>query len=114
MPVMADSVETGRPLEANFGETIADGLAVRVAIPLAVERLRETVDRWVRVSEREIAAALVACHDAGVEVEPSAAAAVAAERTLDATGPVVLVMTGRNLDRAVLARGRADLASFPD
>jgi threonine dehydratase len=114
MPVMADSVEAGRPIEAGPGATIADGMAVRVAIPLAVERLRETVDRFVRVSEREIASALVACHDAGVEVEPSAAAAVAAARTLEVVDPVVLVMTGRNLDPAVLERARSDLASFPD
>jgi threonine dehydratase len=113
MPVMAESVAAGYPVEAGPGSTIADGLAVRVAIPLAVERLRETVDHWVRVSEREIAGALVACHDAGVEVEPSAAAAVAAVRALGAPGPTILVMTGRNLDRAVLERARTDLASFP-
>jgi threonine dehydratase len=113
MPVMADSVEAGCPVEAGSGTTIADGLAVRVAIPLAVERLRETVDDFVRASEREIASALVACHDAGVEVEPSAAAAVAAVRTFDVDGPVVLVMTGRNLDPAVLERARTDLATFP-
>jgi threonine dehydratase len=114
MPVMAESVEAGGAVEAGPGETIADGLAVRIAIPLAVERLRETVDRFVRVSEREIAEALVACHDAGVEVEPSAAAAVAGARELDAGGAVVLILTGRNLDPAVLARASADLASFPD
>jgi threonine dehydratase len=112
MPVMADSVEAGHPVDIGPGETIADGLAVRVAIPLAVERLRDTVDRWVRVSEREIAEALVACYDAGVEIEPSAAAAVAAARTLDAEGQVVLVMTGRNLDSSVLARARSDSSSF--
>jgi threonine dehydratase len=113
MPVMAESVEAGSSVEAGPGMTIADGLAVRVAIPLAVERLKEAVDRFVRVSEREIAEALVACHDAGVAVEPSAAAAVAGARALDTSGPVVLVMTGRNLDPAVLARARADIESFP-
>ena len=113
MPVMAESVEAGHPVEVGPGSTIADGLAVRVAIPLAVERLRETVDRWVRVSEREIAEALVACHDAGVEVEPSSAAAVAAARTLETSGPEALIITGRNLDPAVLARARTDPGSFP-
>jgi threonine dehydratase len=114
MPVMAESFEAGRAVEPITGATIADGLAVRVAIPLAVERLRDAVDVMLRVSEREIAAALVACHDAGVEVEPSAAAALAAARALETSGSVVLVMTGRNLDPAVLARARADLESFPD
>jgi len=114
MPVMAESFEADGPVDVGPGSTIADGMAVRVAIPLAVSRLRDAVDLMLRVSEREIAAALVACHDAGVEVEPSAAAALAATRTLDTAGPVVLVMTGRNFDPAVLARARTDIDSFPD
>jgi threonine dehydratase len=117
MPVMAESYEAGKPVHADFGETIADGLAIRVAIPLAVERLHEALDGLVRVSERALAGALVACHDAGVEVEPSAAAAVAAVRELPdlrRDGALVLVMTGRNLDPAVLERARRDPESFPD
>ena len=117
MPVMADSWDVGTPVEAPFGETIADGLAIRVAIPLAVERLHAALDGLVRVSERALAEALVACHDAGVEVEPSAAAAVAAVRELPdlrPDGALVLVMTGRNLDPAVLERARRDPESFPD
>jgi threonine dehydratase len=117
LPVMAASWEAGRPVEGAPGETIADGLAVRVAIPLAVERLANAVDAFVRLSERELAAALVACHDAGVEVEPSGASAVAAVRARPdvlPAGPVVLVVTGRNADPAVLARARADLDSFPE
>jgi threonine dehydratase len=110
MPVMAASYDAGRAVDVQSGRTIADGLAVRVAIPLAVERLRTTVDVMLRVSEPAIAAALVACHDAGIAVEPSAAAALAALRDrpdLTRDGPIVLVMTGRNVDPAVLdcARG---------
>jgi threonine synthase len=70
----------------------------------------------VRVSERAIAEALSACHDSGVEVEPSAAAAVAAAREhpeLAVDRPLVLVMTGRNFDPAVLERARSDPGSFP-
>jgi threonine dehydratase len=117
MPVMAESYEAGKPVDAPFGETIADGLAVRVAIPLAVERLHEALDGLIRVSERALAEALVACHDAGVAVEPSAAAAVAALRVqpdLMGDGPLVLVMTGRNFDPAVLERARKDPSSFND
>jgi threonine dehydratase len=115
MPVMAASYEAGGVVEAPTGVTIADGLAVRVAIPLAVERLRAAVDLMLRVSERSIAEALVACHDAGVAVEPSAAAALAAVRAkpdLAQEGPVVLVMTGRNIDPDLVDRARLDLGSF--
>src|SRR3954469_4127034 len=38
-PVMALSVEAGRPVECGPAATFADGLAVRVAVPLAVEEL---------------------------------------------------------------------------
>jgi threonine dehydratase len=117
MPVMAESHESGRPLELESGSTIADGLAVRVAIPLAVERLRDAVDRMVRVPERELAEALVACHAAGISVEPSASAALAGARhltELGGEGAYVLVLTGRNVDEALVERARDDLASFPD
>ena len=115
MPVMAASYDAGEVVEATTGTTIADGLAVRVAIPLAVERLTTAVDLMLRVSERSIAEALVACHDAGVAVEPSAASALAAVREnpdLAGEGPIVLVMTGRNVNPAVLAQARRDLDSF--
>lgn len=114
---MAESHEATRAVDIPAGTTIADGLAVRVAIPLAVDRLQSAVDRIVRVSERAIAAALVACHDSGVQVEPSAAAAVAALRAAydtAARGSVVLVMTGRNVDDTLVERARHDLDSFPD
>ncbi len=114
MPVMAASYDAGEVVEVPAGATIADGLAVRVAIPLAVERLSTAVDLMVRVSERSIAEALVACHDADVFVEPSAAAALAAIREspgIPVDGAFVIVMTGRNVDPAVVARAHDDLAS---
>jgi threonine dehydratase len=117
MPVMAESYEAGRPVEVPAGSTIADGLGVRIAIPLAVSRLSTAVDLIVRVSERAIASALAACHDSGLPIEPSAAAAVAAirDRTdMARDGPIVLVVTGRNVDQPLVARARRDPDSFPD
>jgi threonine dehydratase len=112
MPVMADSFEAGAPVPPRGGETIADGLAVRVAIPLAVERLRGGVDRVVRVSERALAEAVAACADSGLRVEASAAAAIAALAEVDAQGLVVAVITGRNIDERLLERARGDPRSF--
>jgi threonine dehydratase len=112
MPVMAASHEAGQPVDVEAGTTIADGLAVRVAIPFAVARLHTAVDEIVRVSERELADALVACHDAGVRVEASAAAAVAAARAGSSDGVLVLIMTGRNVDPDLVGRAREQPESF--
>ena len=112
MPVMAASYDAGAVVDVGGGTTVADGLAVRVAIPLAVSRLSTTVDEMVRVSERAIAEALVACHDASVPVEASAAAAVAAARASSFEGPAVLVMTGRNVDPDLVRRARERPESF--
>src|SRR5512133_821359 len=117
MPVMADSYEKRRPVRGRRGVTIADGLAVRVAIPLAVDRIVGALDAVCRVSERQIAEALVACHDAGVRVEPSAATTIAALRDglgpdRESSGTTVVVLTGRNFDPAIVDRARRDLSSF--
>ncbi|MGH7338056.1 MAG: threonine ammonia-lyase, partial [Myxococcota bacterium] len=59
-PVMAESWEAGHVVESTRCSTFADGLAVRVAIPLAVDVLGEVASRLLVVSEREIAGALAA------------------------------------------------------
>ena len=105
-PVMALSWRAGRAVETDRCETIADGLAVRVAIPMAVEWLNTAADAMLEVSEREIAAAVVAFDDAGIRAEPAAAAALAALPHIEADGAIVLVVTGRNIDDELLARCR--------
>jgi threonine dehydratase len=114
-PVMKRSWEEGRPVETTRCATIADGVAVRVAIPMAVEELRHTVDRMVEVSEREIARAIVAFDDAGIRVEGAAAATLAALPQLDdLDGAIVLVISGRNIDNELLNRCRDNVLSFAD
>jgi len=113
-PVMALSYEAGRPVECDRSATFADGLAVRVAIPWAVELVNDAVDRFLLVSERELADATAAYFRAGIRAEGAAAAALAALAHLDAEGPVVLVVTGRNIDDALLARTLDEPASFPN
>ncbi len=106
-PVMARSWHARRPVDSDLCDTIADGLAVRVAIPLAVDWLLDTADEMLEVSEAEIKAAVVAFDDAGVRAEAAAAASLAALPYVDADGPIVLLVTGRNIDDDLLAQCRA-------
>ena len=114
-PVMKLSWEAGRPVECDRCVTIADGLAVRVAIPLAVEALAGAVDRMLEVSEREIARAIAAFANARIRAEGAAAAGLAALFQLEGVdGPIILVVTGRNIDDELLERARLRPDSFPD
>jgi threonine dehydratase len=113
-PVMAESWQAGRPLIGDRCATFADGLAVRVAIPVAVEALAEAAQRMLLVSERELARAVGAFAAAGIRVEGAAAAPLAAMPQLeDAPEPIVLVVTGRNIDEELHARAVEQPDSFP-
>jgi threonine dehydratase len=103
-PVMADSFHAGRVVESDSSDTIADGLAVRVAIPLAVDELVETIHDMVRVSELDLMRSVAAFHRAGIRAEAAAAAALAALPQIEGDGPIVLIVTGRNIDDELLAR----------
>jgi len=106
-PVMADSFDAGRPVLGERSATFADGLAVRVAIPYAVEMLQEVATHMLRVSERELAHAVAAFAAAGIRAEGAAAAALAALPQLPRLErPIVLVVTGRNIDDDLLERAR--------
>jgi threonine dehydratase len=97
-PVMARSWRAGEALTDPRSATIADGMAVRVAIPRAVELLRELATAMVEVSEAELAAAVAAYASVGLRVEAAGAASLAALPHVEADGPVVLLVTGRNID----------------
>jgi threonine dehydratase len=113
-PVMALSVAAGRPVECDRCDTFADGMAVRVAVPLAVAELAALGVRMVEVSERSLARAVSAFDAAGIRVEGSAAAPLAALELLDGlpSGPVVLIVTGRNIDDALHRRAVEEHESF--
>jgi threonine dehydratase len=113
-PVMAESWRAGQPVTSDRCATFADGLAVRVAIPFAVEALAEAADRMLAVSERELALAVGAFDAAGVRVEGGAAAGLAALPQLeDVDGAAVLIVTGRNIDDELHLRAVRDPGSFP-
>ena len=113
-PVMAECWEAGGVVAGDADPTIADGLAVRVAIPYAVGVLERAAQRMVRVDERELATAVGALAGAGIRVEASGAAALAAlPQVEDVDGPVILIVTGRNIDEALYRRAVEDPGSFP-
>jgi threonine dehydratase len=114
-PVMVDSWNAGEPVRSERSATFADGLAVRVAIPLAVEVLGEVATRMVTVSERRIAEAVREYASAGVRAEGAAAAALAAVPDLDDLGdPLILVVTGRNIEDELFRQACEHPDSFPD
>jgi threonine dehydratase len=114
-PVMALSVAAGRPVECDRMATFADGMAVRVAVPFAVEELVRLGTPLVEVSERAIARAVGTFAAAGIRVEGSAAAPLAALDRLELPdGPIVLIVTGRNIDDDLHRRAVEDPGSFPD
>jgi threonine dehydratase len=114
-PVMALAWEAGEPAESDRCATFADGLAVRMAIPLAVDVLGEFASRMLQVSERDMARAVRAYAEAGIRAEGAAAAALAAVPQLDdLADPLVLVVTGRNIDDDLFRRALEEPDSFPD
>ncbi len=113
-PVMALSFRERRPVSCDRMGTFADGLAVRVAISDAVAALDRVVAQFLLVSEREMARAVGAYAAAGIRCEGAAAAPLAALRQIDGDGPIVLLVTGGNIDDALWRRAVEDPGSFPD
>ena len=114
-PVMVESWEAGHVVESDRSSSFADGLAVRVAIPFAVDVLGEVASRMLLVSEREMAQAIGRLARAGIRVEAAAAAGLAVLPQLgDVEGPIVLVVTGRNIDDETFTRAVERPETFPD
>jgi threonine dehydratase len=101
---MWESWRAGRPPDSDRCGTFADGLAVRIAIPLAVAELNPLVQRFELVSEAELEAAMRDYAAAGVRVEGAAAAPLALARRMELPRPLVLIVTGRNIDDALYDR----------
>ena len=99
-PSMALSWRAHDPVTAPSA-SIADGIAVRVPVPEAVDIMAGTVDDVMLVSDQDMLAAMrLLLHHAGLVVEPSGAAGVAAiaDVARDWNGKrVATVLTGGNL-----------------
>jgi threonine dehydratase/peptide deformylase len=100
-PSMADSLREGRVVETARADTIADGFAVRVPVPEALEDLRGLVDEVLRVDDADIVTGMrLALAHAGLLLEPSGAvglAALVAHRARFEGTRVATVLCGGNL-----------------
>jgi threonine dehydratase len=99
-PSMALSWRQRKPVEAE-STTIADGIAVRVPIPEAVEIMATTVDEVMLVPDDEMRSWMRHVFaDTGLVIEPAGAAGVAAIARVAAEwkgSRVATVLTGGNL-----------------
>jgi threonine dehydratase len=78
-PAMRDSLRLGRVVETKEARTIADGIAVRVPIPEALDYLAPVVDDVVLVSEEAMRRAMeLVLSETGLVSEPAGVAGIAA------------------------------------
>jgi threonine dehydratase len=100
-PAMEESWRTGKIVEHERIDTIADGIGVRVPVPEAVADMRGTVDDVLLVGDDTTIAAMKLLHQhAGIVVEPSGAVGVAAlleHRERFAGKLVATIICGGNL-----------------
>jgi threonine dehydratase len=97
-----------RPVASDVGETIADGMAVRVPDPAAIEIILSGASRMVTVEEDEIQAAMrhlfSDTHNVAEGAGAAPLAALLQEKDRMRGHRVALILTGGNVDREVFAR----------
>jgi threonine dehydratase len=103
-PAMWESWRAGAPVDSDICSTFADGLAVRVAIPLAVAELNALTQQFGLVSEAELEQAVRVYAESGIRAEGAAAAPLALALREQLPRPLVLIVTGRNVDDALYER----------
>lgn len=103
----AQSFEQGRVVTTETAKTLADGLAVRVPNPEALEVIRAGAARVIRVSDAELRHAMRVIHEDTHNIAEGAAAAPLAalfqESERQRGRRVGLILTGANIDRAIYA-----------
>ena len=78
-PAMRDSLRAGRAIQTEEARTIADGIAVRVPVPEALDYLKPVVDDVVLVSEGALRQAMdLVLAETGLLSEPAGIAGIAA------------------------------------
>ena len=100
---MAASIIAGHVIEVESLPTLSDGTAGGVEPDsITFESCQRLIDRWITLTEQDIAEAMVAYLDSHDDrIEGSAAAALAAVHKLpEARDPLVVVLCGRNAGAA--------------
>jgi threonine dehydratase len=96
------SLEQGKPVETKSADTFADGMAVRVPVPAALDIIRAGAERVVRVSDDEVKAAMRHYFsDTHNLVEGAGAAPLAAllKEKRDSKARYAVIASGGNIDR---------------
>ena len=100
------SLEAGRVVPTNSAATFADGMAVRVPDPAALEIIRRGAERIVEVSDDEVAEAIrvlfSATHASAEGAGAAALAALMKERDALRGRRAGVILTGQNIDRAMM------------
>jgi threonine dehydratase len=101
------SLAAGHPVSVQARPTMADGIAVSRPGDLPFAILSELAERVVTVSEESLSRGLLLCLERAKQVvEPAGAAGVAAvlEHSRDFVPPVVVVLSGGNIDPLLLSK----------
>jgi len=104
---MRAALDAGRCVPVPTLSTMADGIAVKTASDLTLRHVQALVDDVVTVTEEEISAALLLLLErAKAVVEPAGAVALAAvlNARVGGDGPVVVVLSGGNVDPQLLIK----------
>jgi threonine dehydratase len=103
----AQSFRTGRRVETETANTIADGMAVRVPVDAALEVIRKGAEDVVEVTDDEVESAMRIYYDDTHQVAEGAGAAPLAallKSPRRAGGRHAVILCGGNVDRAVYHR----------
>jgi threonine dehydratase len=101
------SVAAGRIVPTNSAKTFADGVAVRVPDPTALDIIRRGAERLVEVSDDEIAEAICilysTTHNCAEGAGAAALAALIKERAQLQGRRAAVILSGGNIDRPWMA-----------
>jgi threonine dehydratase len=103
----AQSFAARRPIETASANTLADGMAVRVPVPAALDVILRGADRIVEVSDDAVEEAMRIYFDDAHQVVEGAGAAPLAALLADGSRAgqrCALILSGGNVDRDVYSR----------